>query len=345
MMACTTRGPACRSGPPQGAGGGGRRTRCGRMLMGRTADRPQWTVQRGAGHVCQLRAELDRLRRRHVSYAVPDTGKLMTKATPAAVRNELNPLQVFASAAAAVTAAVLGSRLGVAGTIAGAALGSAVTAAATTLYLHSMERARAVTTRAAVAARSTVAGRTTVAARTTVATGADARAATGPDVGDATGAATGPDVGDATGAATGPAAGADADDAEPPTRHRLGWGLAATGAVIAFALALTVITGLESARGRPLSGSDGGTTLGHVLRGPAAPATQPSTTPTPTPTPTATGTGITTPTPSSAASGTATPTSAASPSSTVTPTATPPSPVTTSGPPTTTPPADPTSTP
>jgi hypothetical protein len=218
----------------------------------------------------------------------------MTKGTTPISRIDLNPLQVFASALAAVTAAVLGSRLGMVGTIGGAAVGSAVTSTASTLYLHSMERAR------------TVVGRTAPLSRPL---------GTPPLGGQPTGV---------------PA------EKEPVARHRLGWGLAAAGAVVAFVLSLTVITGLESARGRPLSGDGGGggTTLGRVLDGPAPAAT---TTPAPTPTPSGTPSGSATPTPTATTDPTGTPTPTADPTETGVPTTTPP--------PSTAPPSDPPVTP
>jgi hypothetical protein len=189
-------------------------------------------------------------------------------------RIEIKPSQVLAGALAAVTAALLGSRLGSVGTLTGAAVGSAVTTTASTVYLGSLERAK-------TAVAST---------RLRLPTGAH-RTATGTDGGT---------DGDPP----------TAKDAAPRSRSHLAvWGLAAAGALAAFALALLVITGLEGIRGTRLSGGSG-TTLGQVVehRAPTS-STPPAGTPTPStsapsPTPSGTPTGSATPTPTGSATGT-----------------------------------------
>lgn len=185
-------------------------------------------------------------------------------------RSNLKTTQILASALAAVTAALLGSRLGSAGTLVGAAIGSVVTQTASTVYLRSLERART--------AVSTTPWRTMISAHrptaiSTIPTG------TGDDP-----------PGD-------PALSPDARaQRRQPHSSRVPWVLAGAGALVAFVLAVVVLTGLESVRGTALSGGNG-TTLGHVLGGsnPNRPTT--TSTPTPTTSPPAT-TGTPTPTPS-----------------------------------------------
>lgn len=91
--------------------------------------------------------------------------------------------------------------------------------------------------------------------------------------------------------------------AEPSHRSRrfvtLRWGAVIVGALGAFLLAMTVITGFEWANGQTVGGNGKGTTIGHVINDqPAAPATSPSpgapaATETPTTTPTETPTQTT----------------------------------------------------
>lgn len=91
--------------------------------------------------------------------------------------------------------------------------------------------------------------------------------------------------------------------AEPSHRSRrsvtLRWGAVIVGALGAFLLAMTVITGFEWVNGQTVGGNGKGTTIGHVINDqPAAPATSPgpgapAATETPTTTPTETPTQTT----------------------------------------------------
>lgn len=180
--------------------------------------------------------------------------------------------QVMAGALAAVTAALLGSTLGVAGTVLGAGLASVVSTVGAALYLRSIQRTgqgvRGVRERAVARAGST----------------AVVPAEQGKDE-----------------------QGPDEDVAAPrPPAGRIGRPQLVVGSVLAFALGMAVVTGVEWLRGEPLSGGDG-TTVGGIVRphpggarerneSPAPVTSDPSTPPstgdpttvtvTPTPTPT-----------------------------------------------------------
>jgi hypothetical protein len=112
------------------------------------------------------------------------------------------------------------------------------------------------------------------------------------------------------------------------TLSRPRWVMLGVGAVIAFAVALVAITGIESAAGKPLAGlvgkeSGGGTTLGRATgtdTGNRAPDPTPTTTPTTTPT-----SGAPSPSPTQNPSGSPTSGPTPTPSATTAPT-TPPTP-------------------
>jgi hypothetical protein len=159
--------------------------------------------------------------------------------------------QVLAGTMAAVTAAVLGSTMGVAGTVAGAGLASIVTTVGGALYLRSIQRTRQSvrTVRDKVVAR---AGGTSV---TLVEEDPDTEA--------------------------------EHDDDQPPARRKMRWPAVIVGSVLAFALGMLAVTGVEWLRGEPLSGGDG-TTVGRIVRSGTSggsehdqspPATRESTTP------------------------------------------------------------------
>lgn len=155
--------------------------------------------------------------------------------------------QVLAGALAAVTAAVLGSTMGVAGTVVGAGLASIVTTVGGALYLRSIQR----TKQGVRSVRNKVVTR---AGGTTV-TLADAEPET--------------------------------DEEEPQATRRVRWPAVVVGSVLAFALGMMAVTGVEWLRGEPLSGGEGTTVGGIVRSGPggggdhdkAPPATRESTTP------------------------------------------------------------------
>jgi hypothetical protein len=159
--------------------------------------------------------------------------------------------QVLAGAMAAVTAAVLGSTMGFAGTVVGAGLASIVTTLGGALYLRSIQRTKqgVQTVRDKVVAR---AGGTSV-----------------------------------TLVEEEPEAPAEGEDDQPPARRKLRWPAIVVGSVLAFALGMMAVTGVEWLRGEPLSGGEG-TTVGGIVRSgqgggqdhdKAPPATRESTTP------------------------------------------------------------------
>jgi len=168
--------------------------------------------------------------------------------------------QVLAGALAAVTAALLGSTVGVAGTVVGAGLASVVSTVGGALYLRSIQRTKQSvrTVRAKVVGRS---GDATVLV-------------TDEDTQQETGESAEVDQPDAS------------DDRPEPERRRLRWPTLVAGSVLAFALGMLAITGVEWLRGEPLSGGTG-TTFGSIVEphrdsgsnDDKAPASDPSTPP------------------------------------------------------------------
>lgn len=137
--------------------------------------------------------------------------------------------QVMAGALAAVTAALLGSTLGVAGTVLGAGLASVVSTVGAALYLRSIQRTgqgvRSVRERAVARTPSTVV--------------APAERESDEDVQE--------------------------EPAPRPPAGRTGRLHLLVGSVLAFALGMAVVTGVEWLRGEPLSGGEG-TTVGGIVR-------------------------------------------------------------------------------
>lgn len=213
--------------------------------------------------------------------------------------------QVLAGALAAITAAVLGSTMGVAGTVIGAGLASVVSTVGGAIYLRSIQRTRQSvrTVRAKVVGRN---GTTSVLL-------ADLPEEEKDEPTE------------------------EPEETQPPAERRLRWPVLVAGSVLAFALGMLVITGVEWIRGEPLSGGSG-TTVGDVFRPPAhqqqdndgAPVTS-STTPPPTSTgPTST---TTTPPPTSSSTTSPTTTTTTGSSTTTTTTTTGEAPTTTTTPP------------
>lgn len=180
--------------------------------------------------------------------------------------------QVLAGALAAITAAVLGSTMGFAGTVVGAGLASVITTVGGAIYLRSIQRTkeRVVTVRDKVVARAGASSVTLVEERPAD-EGAD------PDAGvqgaaaglaegtgletrtEVVGAGEGPDTRPGTQAGTRAVA-------TPPVRRVLRWPALIGASVLAFAIGMLVIFGVEVVRGEPLSGGGSGTTLGRIVR-------------------------------------------------------------------------------
>lgn len=143
----------------------------------------------------------------------------------------IRPAQVFATALAALTGAFLASRLGVYGTVAGAGLFSVMTTVGTELYLRSLDRTREAARRTKLAALAHA--------------GRAGQASAGPSQAE-------PELPEPV-------------QAEPRTR-RVRWPLIVGGTVVAFALGMLAVTGIEAITGQTLSGDDG-KTLGRVVTG------------------------------------------------------------------------------
>ena len=182
---------------------------------------------------------------------------------PEPTKPGLSATQIAGGALASMTAAFLGSRLGVAGTVAGAALVSVVIAVGGTVYTSSLRRTQHHVRRAW--ATRAPGGSPGLDHRT----GSDARETEAP-----------------TPAA--PAGERSEDPVAPGPPARLRWKPVLVGALAIFALAATVLTGLELATGRALSGGPG-TTIGQVSEGgprQSAPTSKPGSSARPTPSPT-----------------------------------------------------------
>lgn len=133
--------------------------------------------------------------------------------------------QVLAGALAAVTAALLGSTMGVAGTVVGAGLASVVSTVGGAIYLRSIQRTR----QSVQVVRAKVVGRSTVLVTEEK-----------------------------------PEDTAEADDQPEPARRRPRWPALVAGSVLAFALGMLAVTGVEWVTGGPLSGGTG-TTFGSIV--------------------------------------------------------------------------------
>lgn len=160
---------------------------------------------------------------------------------PPAEKSGLTVNQVVAGAGAAATSAVLGSFFGAAGTVAGAALGSVASTLAGTLYQRSLDR-----TRDTVAARIR---RPRVDPELTIPMPriSPERSSRGPGT-------------------TAPA---------PPPTRRPWLRRSIAGALLVFVLGLSVVTGLEWAKGSTLVQGESGTSVGRVV-GPAPVVGDPS---------------------------------------------------------------------
>jgi hypothetical protein len=173
---------------------------------------------------------------------------------------EINPVQVTASALAAVTSAVLLSTLGTAGTIIGAALGSVIATAGSALYSYSLRVSRERMARVQAAAVAKVNRRS--------AGGSTRQIEVQEEL--------------------------EQEQSRPPWREaltRLPWKWIAIIAGVVFVVTMLVIIGFELLTGRSVStytgGSDGGGHRTSVGFGSSSKASQ---SPTPTPTPTSSST-------------------------------------------------------
>ncbi|WP_010308414.1 hypothetical protein [Saccharopolyspora spinosa] len=193
---------------------------------------------------------------------------------------DLAPTQVAGAALASVTAAFLGSRLGVAGTMLGAALTSVVITVGGAFYQRSFDSAKEKAVTAAAKASEKRLKRTTVArfvskegekveATRHVYLTPDMHWPGGETVVDEDRTAK-IDVDAATRmlswSGTEPATEVVETGPSPDRRRlRTRWVVVAASCAAAFVLSMLIVTGVEGVTGKPLSGGDGGTTLGQVL--------------------------------------------------------------------------------
>jgi hypothetical protein len=203
--------------------------------------------------------------------------------TPQPPKADLSLNKVLAGAGAAATSAVLGSFFGAEGTVVGAAFGSVASTIATTLYQRSLDRTRD-TLVAVVRVRRNAGDPAARAGQ------ADPEMTVRIPPVDADGSV------------------APVLDEQPPRRRWLLW---AGLTVVAFALAMAVITGIELAKGSTITGNESGTSISRAADPrPAAPVEEEpesgsaETTTTATPEPTADPDSSTTATPDPDATGT-----------------------------------------
>lgn len=205
---------------------------------------------------------------------------------PQPPKSSLSIAQIVGGALAAMTAAALGSRLSLAGTVLGAAFASVIAAVAGALYTASLRRtsqgvstviARVRPTQPPTTATASPAGSTTPGAAPTSNLTDDTSV-------DAPGGWAVPPMPAAAGSSP-----TTPGPSTPVRRSPIGWKKVLVGALLMFVVAALVLTGIELATGRALSGGNG-TTVGQV----AEPDTRPSTKPTPRPTPTRSATPIAT---------------------------------------------------
>jgi hypothetical protein len=206
-------------------------------------------------------------------------------------KRELKPVEVGVGAAAAVITAFASSYFGTAGTLSGAALASVVGTVSTSVLRSSADRSAERLRQTTARLKET---RTGGIPRPT-----DTRPVEGPaDDLDPYGTHLfgAPDPGVTGVPAAQGAAEVAADRSEAPADGgrrsvRPRWVVLAAGATIAFATALVLITGIESAAGKPLAAlvgreSGGGTTLGRATGSDSGSSSNQDTTPSPSVTPT-----------------------------------------------------------
>lgn len=174
-----------------------------------------------------------------VPPAHPTEPQTRTAAIEARPTFDLSIRQLLASVAAAVTAAILGSHLGVAGTLIGAALASAITMVAGAVYSHSLAAAQYRVRQARVTQLIEGDAPTEV-----IPTPQQAWGLLAPVV---------PPLAVPTMPHPMPPVTAPAQERRVP--H---WAMAGVGTLVACALALLTVTGIEAVRGTPLSGGTSG---------------------------------------------------------------------------------------
>jgi len=197
--------------------------------------------------------------------ATPPTGPAATPpggvgGTPA----EYNLPRVIAGGGAAATTAVVGSYSGAAGTVVGAALAAIVTSVATPTFQRGLDPTTRTVRSRVVRLRREDTGTEATAVMPALPAQRNA------DDPDATRA-----VADADGTIRLGDQGAGTRTSRfTPKRIAMMAGVA----VVAFAIGLFVVTGIEWVKGSPISGGESGTSVGRVLRPASADSTAPTTT-------------------------------------------------------------------
>jgi hypothetical protein len=193
--------------------------------------------------------------------------------------------QVAGGALAAVTAALAASRLGVTGTIVGAAFGSVTSTVAGAMYTQSLHRAQTrVTVTRQRLVRSTAQDRSDPSALPTdlddeaqvVAESVSVTAPEGAEPDSLPGGLTAADRTSSTSPTTSPTTSSTTDERDR-SRRPIKWALVVGAAAVIFVIAMVLISVLETAIGRPVSGGTSGTTISRIGSGGAA---QPDPTPT-----------------------------------------------------------------
>jgi hypothetical protein len=170
--------------------------------------------------------------------------------------------KIVAGAGAAVVTAVLGSFLGAVGTIIGAALGSIITTVATTFFQKSIETTRAQVTNKSQQLRQR---------RTQRRPGAAAWQAAAADGGTGVAGDSSQETVRIDPSAVGATAAAPSSGSRwrlrKMTRKQVVF--AGVGAVLAFGLAMFLVTGIEWVKGSTITGGNSGTSIGNVANGSA----------------------------------------------------------------------------
>ncbi|ODT97897.1 MAG: hypothetical protein ABS81_29115 [Pseudonocardia sp. SCN 72-86] len=199
-------------------------------------------------------------RRNPASSADDDT----TSAPTPPSRAEYNLPKVIAGGGAAATTAVVGSYFGAAGTVVGAAIAAVVTSVATTTFQRGLDTTTRTVRSRVVRLRRDDDGTETTAVMPPL------PAQRGDSDPDATRV-----VADADGTVRLGDQGARARTSRfTPKRIAVMAGVA----VVAFAIGLFVVTGIEWVKGSPISGGESGTSVGRVLHPASAGSAEPRTT-------------------------------------------------------------------
>ncbi|RZT88721.1 hypothetical protein EV383_5666 [Pseudonocardia sediminis] len=178
--------------------------------------------------------------------------------------SDLSVNKVVAGAGAAIVTAILGSFLGAVGTILGAALGSIITTVATTFFQRSIDvtRTKVVGTTQRIKERKGGPGGTAVwqAAAQDGGTGL-----AGPDGQETV-------LLDPSATSTRPPGKGRHWTRVRMTRKQVVWSV--VGAVLAFGLAMFLVTGIEWIKGGTITGGGTGTSIGNVVSGSAPRTTE-----------------------------------------------------------------------